>query len=87
MQKATDCLAFSKHLRIYHGRSKVLRYRVFLLMFWKPFLYWARTGGWKAENPSESLGQAGADGCRVQSVKAGTAYSELCVQVSYRRSE
>jgi len=43
MQKATDCLAFSKHLRIYYGGSEVLRYRVFLLMFWKPFLYWAGT--------------------------------------------
>lgn len=84
--QATDCLTFSKHLRIYHGGSKVLRYRVFLLMFWKPFLYWARTGV-EGRDPSEPLGQAGADGCRVQSVKAGPAYSELCVQVSYRRSE
>lgn len=41
------------------GRSQVLEYRVILLMlFWRPFLYWARTGG--TENPSEPLGQAGA---------------------------
>lgn len=61
--------------------------RMFWLMFWKPFLYWTRTEGWRAENPSESLVQAGADGCRVQSVKAGPAYSELCAQVAYRHSE